>query len=116
MADLTLSSMEVSGLKRRIKGNAEKTEFRKSKEWKLFRKQILQERGPQCECCLKKTRAVQLHHIDPANYTVLDPHMFALVCRSCHSCISDLEKMKPENRLKLRAEWYVKAYGKFIKN
>jgi len=103
-------------LKKKVKGNAEKDAFRKTKEWKAFRKQILEERGPQCECCGKKTKCLQLHHIDPANYTMLDPDMFALVCRSCHSCISDLEKMKPENRLKLRAAWYVKAYGKFIKN
>lgn len=102
-------------MKKRIKGNAEKDAFRKTKEWKQFRKQIIEERGLECECCRKKTKALQLHHIDPAHYTTLDPKMFALVCSFCHKGISDLEKIKPENRLKLRAEWYVKIFGKFIK-
>lgn len=101
---------------KKIRGNVEKEAFRKTKEWKQFRKQIIEERGLQCECCLKKTKALQLHHKDPANYTVLDPEMFALVCAACHSNISELERIKPENRLKLRAKWYVDAYGKFILN
>lgn len=101
---------------KRIKGNKEKDDFRKTKEWRLFRKQIIEERSTYCECCGKKTKALQLHHIDPAHYTILDPRMFALVCRHCHQAISDLERIKPENRLTLRAEWYVKAYGRFIKD
>ena len=107
--------MEVSGLKR-IKGNAEKTEFRKSKEWRDFRKQLIKERGQFCECCGKKTKALQCHHIDPEHYTTLDPARFALLCVWCHKGVSDLEKIKPENRLKLRAPWYVETFGKFIKN
>lgn len=98
----------------RIKGNKEKDDFRKTKEWKAFRKCIIEERGLQCECCRKKTKSLALHHIDPEHYTTLNPKMFALVCSQCHKCISDLERIKPENRLKLRAEWYVRAYGKFI--
>lgn len=99
---------------KRIKGNPEKDAFRKTKEWKQFRKQIIEERGLQCECCGKKTKALQLHHIDPEHYTTLNPDMFALVCSLCHKCISDLERIKPENRRKLRAKWYCDAFGKFI--
>ena len=108
--------MGVNGLKKKVKGNAEKEAFRKTKEWKAFRKQILEERGSQCECCGKKTKCLQLHHIDPEHYTTLDPARFALLCSWCHKGVSDLEKIKPENRLKLRAPWYVEVFGKFIKN
>lgn len=96
------------------KGNEEKTKFRSSKEWKEFRKNIITERGTYCECCGKKTRALQLHHKDPEHYTVLEKERFALLCSLCHKAVSDLERIKPENRKKLRAEWYVEIYGKFL--
>lgn len=96
------------------KGNAEKTTYRKSKEWQIFRKRLLEERGCICECCGKKTKHLECHHICPENYTDLTPSKFALLCHSCHSCVSDIERIKPENRAKLRKKEYLDLYGKFI--
>ena len=96
------------------KGNAEKVEFRKSKEWRFFRKQLLEERGYVCECCGKKTKYLDCHHMSPENYNDLTPEKFALLCHSCHSCVSDVERIKPENREKLRSKEYLALYGKFI--
>lgn len=98
----------------RKKGNALKTEYRKSKEWVSFRKMLLEERGHVCECCGKRTKHLECHHIDPENYTDLTPEKFALLCHSCHSCVSDIERIKPENRKKLRNKEYLDLYGKFI--
>lgn len=112
--DLENYLMEVNKL--RVKGNAEKTEFRKSKEWKLFRKQLIEERGTYCESCGKKTKMLQCHHIDPEHYTTLDPMMFALLCPLCHKCVTDLERIKPENRAKLRSKEWNEMFGRFLKN
>lgn len=98
------------------KGNKEKVEFRKSKEWRCFRKQLLEERGYVCECCGKKTKYLDCHHKDPENYTDLTTEKFALLCKSCHSCVSDVERIKPENREKLRSKEYLKLFGKFVLN
>lgn len=98
------------------RGNEYKTKYRASKEWKDFRKSIILERGTYCECCGKKTKALQLHHKDPEHYDVLEKERFALLCSLCHQAVSDLERIKPENRKKLRAEWYVDIYGKFLYN
>lgn len=99
----------------KFKGNADKAKFRATKEWKEFRRQLISERGTYCECCKKKTKALQVHHMYQNDYTNLSKDRFALVCALCHKCISDVEKIKPENRLKLRAEWYIKQYGQFLK-
>lgn len=97
------------------KGNIEKVEFRKSKEWRNFRKMLLEERGHICECCGKRTKFLDCHHIDPENYTDLTPEKFALLCHSCHSCVSDIERIKKENREKLRSKEYLDLYSRFIK-
>ena len=98
------------------KGNKEKVEFRKSKEWRIFRKQLLEERGYICECCGRKTKHLDCHHMSPENYNDLTPEKFALLCHSCHSCVSDVERIKPDNREKLRSKEYLKLFGKFVLN
>lgn len=98
------------------KGNTEKVEFRKSKEWRCFRKQLLEERGNICECCGRHTKWLDCHHKDPENYTDLTPEKFALLCHSCHYCVTDVERIKPDNREKLRSKEYLKLYGKFVLN
>lgn len=69
-----------------------------------------------CECCGKKTKYLDCHHKDPENYTDLTTEKFALLCKSCHSCVSDVERIKPENREKLRSKEYLKLFGKFVLN
>lgn len=99
---------------KKIKGNKEKDEFRKSKEWRDFRKRLIAERGTYCQCCGKCTRLLQCHHIDASDYKNLDPRKFALVCAQCHRCISDIERIKPENRNKLRSPEYLACFGRFL--
>ena len=96
------------------KGNEEKNEFRRSKEWKMFRKKLIEERGTYCQCCGKKTKILDCHHADEEHYKDLDPDKFFLVCKLCHKCISALEQIKPENRKKLRNEDWVDFYGRFL--
>ena len=54
------------------KGNKEKEAFRKTKEWKDFRKKLIQERGTYCECCGKKTKLLDCHHADGERVTEED--------------------------------------------
>lgn len=100
----------------KIKGNADKEAFRKSKEWRDFRKKLIEKRGTQCACCGRKTKLLQLHHICPENYNDLsNEENFALLCCYCHKGVSDLERCKPENRTKLRSAECNRYFGRFIK-
>jgi hypothetical protein len=96
------------------KGNEEKNQFRRSKEWKNFRKKLIEERGTYCQCCGKKTKLLDCHHMDEEHYTDLNPDKFFLLCKLCHRCVSDLEHIKPENRNKLRSPEWVQFFGRFL--
>lgn len=70
----------------------EKSKFRSSKDWKTFRWSLIKQRGPFCELCGtkysgKRLRMLQVHHLDPNNYTDLNPDKFKLVCSSDHELI-----------------------------
>jgi hypothetical protein len=90
----------------------EHTRFRALKVWKEFRKAIIETRGPYCELCGgeyrgKKVKQLQLHHLDPANYTVLDPIKFKLLCNSCHRHIIERlsKKLRGKNGVKNKEKW-----------
>lgn len=91
----------------------EKTEFRKSIEWKKFRKQLLSSRPLVCECCGTATKRLSVHHKDPEHYDDLTPDKFSLLCSMCHKCVSRLERILPTNWGKYNSEW-VALYSKFI--
>ena len=97
---------------RKIKGNAEKEAFRRTKEWKDFSKNLREQIGV-CECCGTKSKTLQVHHAFPEDYKNLDPKNFWVLCRQCHSQVSRLEKIKPENRYKYNLDWVV-FYCRFL--
>lgn len=97
-----------------MKGNEEKNAYRRTKEWKDWRKRLIEERGTYCQCCGKKTKILDCHHADEEHYKDLDPDKFFLVCKLCHKCISALEQIKPENRKKIRNEDWVDFFGRFL--
>ncbi len=97
-----------------MKGNEEKNQFRRSNEWKNFRKKLIQERGTYCECCGKKTKLLDCHHADGEHYDDLNPDKFFLVCKLCHKCISSLEQIKPENWYRIRNTKWVDLYKEFL--
>lgn len=70
----------------------EKTRFRSSKVWKEFRLLFIKQTGGLCEMCGtkytgKRLSMLQLHHLDPAHYTLLEPNRFKLCCQPCHDLI-----------------------------
>ena len=94
-------------------GNKEKESFRRTKRWIEFSKRLRDESGGICECCGTKSRTLQVHHMKPDEYDNLNPDLFVVVCRACHSEISRLERIKPENRIKYNPDW-VAFYRRFI--
>ena len=98
-------------------GNKEKEKFRRTKEWKNFRKKLILERGQICQNCGKNTKLLHCHHADESveNYQNLNPDNFYLLCSLCHKCVSDLEHIKPENREKLRSPEWNNMFGKYLK-
>lgn len=98
-----------------MKGNEEKNKFRRSREWKNFRKELIELRGTYCECCGKKTKLLDCHHADEKNYTDLShPEKFFLVCKLCHKCISSLEQINMDNWYKIRDPNWVDFYSRFL--
>lgn len=95
-------------------GNKDKVAFRRTKRWLSFRKKLIEERGNYCQCCGKKTKILDCHHADEEHYDDLNPDKFFLVCKMCHKCISDLERIKPENRYKIRSKEWVDLYSRFL--
>ena len=96
------------------KGNKDKNEYRRSKEWKDFRKRLIQERGTYCECCGKKTKLLDCHHADGEHYNDLNPSKFFLLCKLCHKCVSSLEIIKRDNWYKIRKSDWVNFYARFL--
>jgi 5-methylcytosine-specific restriction endonuclease McrA len=79
--------------------SSEKTAFRKTKQWKEFRKKILKERNNTCECCGQKGGRLHLHHIRPELYDILIPDNFSVLCGQCHKIVSKLERRKDKNTI-----------------
>ena len=89
---------------KKVKGNKDKDAYRRSKAWKDFSKRLRSER-PYCELCWTKSKTLQVHHMDEEHYDDLSPDKFKVLCRACHSYITRLERIKPENRYKYNPEW-----------
>lgn len=105
-----------NGKRNCMKGNKYKEEVRRTKAWKDFRKEIIEERGSICECCGTKTKRISLHHADEslehyADFT--DKSKFFLVCSLCHKNIERLARIKPENWCKYNPEW-VAFYSRYL--
>lgn len=67
----------------------QRTAFLRTKTWGAFRKQLLKERGAMCALCGqryygKNIKTLHCHHLDPSDYTNLDPQKFAILCKPCH--------------------------------
>lgn len=92
----------------------EKTKFRQTQKWKVFRAFFLKKTNSSCELCGsvysgKRKRMLQLHHRDPDNYTDLNPEKFRLICSGCHEMVEKISKKVLSNNSSLvnKEEWYI---------
>ena len=70
----------------------EKSRFRSTRKWKLFRLFMIKKNDSSCELCGTKysgvrKRQLQIHHLCPHDYTNLDPSKFKCLCASCHKLV-----------------------------
>lgn len=73
----------------------EKSKFRRSKEWKAFREQLIRDRGSACEICgIPKKTGLNVHHHDESDYDNLDPTKFSILCKCCHETIERFLRRK----------------------
>lgn len=73
----------------------EQDAFRRTKQWKEFRDELLKDRDYTCEICgVKKKRGMSIHHYDPDNYDDLQPHKFAVLCRFCHTSLLERKLLR----------------------
>lgn len=85
-------------------------DFRKSKLWKEFRKEILEERRHTCEMCgteRRKGKGLHIHHLAPEAYTILHKPFFKVLCPACHRYILErfLRKKNWGKHEKVIMEW-----------
>lgn len=71
--------------------NMEKNAFRAKAPWKKFRAKILRDRGCKCEMCRPgashTAKSLDLHHLRPDLYDLLDPKLFKLLCTKHHELV-----------------------------
>lgn len=67
----------------------EKTRFRGTVAWKRHRLAMVKGAESRCELCgIKKTaKGLDVHHLDPGNYTDLNPDKFKVLCTDCHAYV-----------------------------
>jgi len=90
-----------------------KTKFRRTITWRAFRSSIIKARGCRCELCgrTKTSRGLDLHHLTPAVYSLLEPERFRLLCTGCHELVESfvfVAKSMP------RAEQFYAWAGDFL--
>lgn len=79
------------------------SKFRQTKKWKLFRLRMLKDRNFTCELCgtkRPKGKGFNVHHLCPSQYTLLTPHLFKVLCPSCHDLVE---------RFAIKKDWGVYA-------
>ena len=71
---------------RRTWNGKEKTAFRRTVAWRKFRLLMVKSAGNRCELCGRKKTARQLdvHHVTPADYSLLEADRFKVLCTDCH--------------------------------
>lgn len=66
-----------------------------SKQWKVLKECVLEERGNFCECCDKETDRLDLHHITYDHVGYESREEVLLLCRDCHKDIHETIKHPP---------------------
>ena len=74
------------------KKGSPKTLFRQSMAWKNFRQAMIELNNATCEMCgmrytASKHHLLQVHHLEPAFYELLDSAKFSVLCSSCHDLV-----------------------------
>lgn len=73
----------------------EKATYRKTSQWKDWRKYLLHKRGCVCEMCgIPKRVGLQIHHLDEAHYKDLTEIKFKILCGRCHRLIEQIIRRK----------------------
>lgn len=71
--------------------SAEKTEFRKSPQWRFFRLWFIAYKGNRCDYCgmvYNDDKKLNVHHIYyNMDYNILKQSRYKLLCRTCHDFI-----------------------------
>lgn len=65
--------------------------YLQSPQWRIFRAEIIKERGAKCEKCQKETKQIQAHHKTYARIYKERKEDILLVCRECHEAIHHIK-------------------------
>jgi hypothetical protein len=77
----------------------EKSRYRRTSDWRFFRKSALKRN---CELCGSQSKKLHLHHRDPEHYDRLEPELFSTLCGVCHRFIEHhARKKKLSDELKV---------------
>jgi 5-methylcytosine-specific restriction endonuclease McrA len=66
----------------------EKSKYRSTKQWKDFRKKLIENNNYQCEICgVRKKKGLHIHHLDEDAYGRETKEDVVVVCSTCHKLI-----------------------------
>jgi hypothetical protein len=72
--------------------------FRCTTKWTTFSKQM-RNKHKECQCCTLKSKNLNVHHLTPKKYDILEEERFAVVCHNCHRTIESLSKKLDRSRI-----------------
>jgi 5-methylcytosine-specific restriction endonuclease McrA len=94
----------------------QKAEFRRSPEWRDWRKKLLEEHNYTCELCGRQytgraSKTLHIHHIFQSkkieHYRVLEESRFRVLCHPCHEFVTN--KATSPNAKKLGiSDWVIR--------
>lgn len=65
--------------------SAEKSAYRKTAKWKLYREHKIKQSNCTCSLCgMVKKKGLHLHHINPQNYGCETDSDTVVLCYTCH--------------------------------
>lgn len=66
----------------------EKTKYRNTKEWKKFRKELLEDADYKCQVCgIRKKKKLQIHHLNEKAYGQETKESVVILCPTCHKIV-----------------------------
>lgn len=66
----------------------EKSKYRQTKEWKQFRKKLIENKNHKCEMCdTKKRKGLHIHHLNEDKYGEETENDVVVLCSTCHKIV-----------------------------
>jgi len=97
-----------------------KTLYRGRKQWKTFRLKVVKLRDGRCDCCGvrylgARKKQLQVHHLWPSKYDLLEIDRFKLLCSQCHQTVEALAtRLVAAKKTLVNEDKWLALYGDYL--